>query len=410
MSAENHLRAKHWIFTVNNPTDEDLAVLHWLENQVLYGAWQLERGDESTLHIQGYAGFKTQLRFSRVKQLLPRAHWSIALMPDRAWIYCQKEASRVEGYRFHSNDGPTPATSGLKGNRWLLFKTYVMDHEWINCVDEFIDLYKDEKTMRKIYENYKFPSNDKQEKKVIVLWGPPGVGKTYAVTQLLHDEGEAYYNQTGSKWFDGYAYENTIVIHDMEPNRFVRSWFLQLLDYGSVMAETKGGNCKLIAKNIIITSNLHPKDWWTTGDARAVIRRMNVYHVEEKDHDTCIIGLDQLRGNTVPAVALSCKQNLYKMLDNPSLKSSDDVIIPSTTPPRSPTATPLDLGCDEQLNLPCSQSINGSMGDDEQRGNTGIIIRNESVPDAYSSVSFRKFNESIEQQKSRKRYAGAELC
>jgi len=47
--------AKNWLFTINNPTDEDQIRLTSLKDEanVQYFIYQLEQGDEGTPHFQG---------------------------------------------------------------------------------------------------------------------------------------------------------------------------------------------------------------------------------------------------------------------------------------------------------------------------------------------------------------------
>lgn len=89
-------KSSHWSITINNPTDEDmrqwngLKGLHWVKEVM----GQIEKGENGTEHIQGYV--KTdRVRFTQIKDALPRAHIEIAKNVVALKKYVQKEETRV---------------------------------------------------------------------------------------------------------------------------------------------------------------------------------------------------------------------------------------------------------------------------------------------------------------------------
>lgn len=90
-------KARNWSITINNPTEEELAVWktatvdhHWVKAT----SGQLEKGDSGTIHLQGL--LKTvPVPFSRVKKLLPRAHIEAARNVAALEKYVVKPESRV---------------------------------------------------------------------------------------------------------------------------------------------------------------------------------------------------------------------------------------------------------------------------------------------------------------------------
>lgn len=94
-------RVRNVCFTLNNPDVEDIGALPWPTPLVKYAVWQLERGDEGTLHIQGYFEMSEQLRFPNIKQRIPflsRAHFEPRRgTAQQATEYCEKEDTRVDG-------------------------------------------------------------------------------------------------------------------------------------------------------------------------------------------------------------------------------------------------------------------------------------------------------------------------
>lgn len=94
---------------------------------------------------------------------------------------------------------------------------------------------------------------------VRVFWGVSGSGKTHHAIQLL---GDAYYDKLPTtKFWDGYRQESNVLIDEFRGEIGI-SHLLKWCDKYKCTVETKGGGTPLAASNIIITSNLHPRDWW----------------------------------------------------------------------------------------------------------------------------------------------------
>lgn len=87
-------RARHWCFTVNNPTAEDGEFLEKAhkEGKISYLVAGQEIGTEGTPHIQGYVVLAKKLSLAGVKKLLPRAHLEQARgTPQENYNYCSKQ-------------------------------------------------------------------------------------------------------------------------------------------------------------------------------------------------------------------------------------------------------------------------------------------------------------------------------
>ncbi len=67
-------KSKHWCFTINNYTSDDIPV----SDQIQYIILGKEVApDTGTPHYQGYVVFKTQLRMTQVSKIMPRASLGI---------------------------------------------------------------------------------------------------------------------------------------------------------------------------------------------------------------------------------------------------------------------------------------------------------------------------------------------
>lgn len=94
---------------------------------------------------------------------------------------------------------------------------------------------------------------------VRVFWGVSGSGKTHAAIESL---GADYYDKLPTtKFWDGYQGERRVLIDEFRGEIGV-SHLLKWCDKYKCSVECKGGGMPLLADTIIITSNLHPRDWW----------------------------------------------------------------------------------------------------------------------------------------------------
>lgn len=278
-------RARHWSFTINNPTSNDWTLVDKLVPQCSYLRAQPEKGEDGTAHIQGCCGMHNPLYFSTMKKALPRAHIEMTKHPHFAWDYCHKEESRQPGKCITHGERPMPKTAGLKQNQWKAYQTYAADHTWLECFDNWPELVHKQGAMRSIFER-KFNPNEVIEKQVTCFWGPPGSGKTMSVLRLI--DKEPYFRSNNGKWFDGYAYEDVLFLDDFgsPSNKLPRNLLLQLLDRGTVRMEVKGGSTLVRASRIYITSNYSPNEWYEQEEKKladpgaAVMRRMTTYHTD----------------------------------------------------------------------------------------------------------------------------------
>ncbi len=90
-----------WGFTLNNPTEEDVAQLHSVFKNLCadYRAQDEIAGTTGTPHIQGYVYFKDCKTRPSVSRLIPRACVYVARKPIALQTYCSKIATRAPGGR-----------------------------------------------------------------------------------------------------------------------------------------------------------------------------------------------------------------------------------------------------------------------------------------------------------------------
>ena len=95
---ESNRKIRCWVFTINNPSEDNLPE-KLKANNAVYCVWQKERGDNNTPHLQGYVIFKSPRKFSSVRLYLAcNPHWEPRRgSHSQAKEYCIKEDTRIAG-------------------------------------------------------------------------------------------------------------------------------------------------------------------------------------------------------------------------------------------------------------------------------------------------------------------------
>lgn len=251
----------NWCFTLNNPTDTQLPRL-W---DCKYAVWQLERG--STDHLQGYVQLAKRARLSAMKKINAEAHWEPRKgTHDQAKAYCTKEDTRVEGPWEYGE--PTTVPGQRNDIRAAVKRTLEADESTV--IDEYPEVYcKYYRALREIKRIKTSNRNFKTD--VYIIYGEPGSGKS---SYCMQQDPNAYWKPKGN-WWDGYTGQHTVVIDEFYgwlPFDFLN----RLLDRYPLIVETKGGSANFVSKVIYITSNKHPREWYSQGDIayKALSRRV----------------------------------------------------------------------------------------------------------------------------------------
>ncbi len=296
-------RSKSWIFTLNNPesTPEDYLVLMEGKNDLTYMIFQQEVGENGTPHYQGYVETRINKRLNQMRSTYDaRAHWEPRRGSQQQAIdYCSKEETRVAG---PWQCGEKRITAQGRRNDIVAFKDAIQSG--MNMRDLIDTFTVQVARFPKFYTTVRQCTMPERENELIVRlnFGPTGAGKTrYAYDNYDGDTMFVMPLQNGTLWFDGYDGHTVVLLDDFagRMSKVPLDFTLRVLDRYPVQVPIKGGFRWWLPNEIIITSNFHPRQWYTW-DGReqqyaALMRRITVVYRYSNDIDPEEIDLDLFR-------------------------------------------------------------------------------------------------------------------
>jgi len=263
----NSSRAKHWCFTLNNYSEDELSRLSVLPEGVEYLVFGKETGESGTPHLQGYISFSSRKRFAQVKVVVgSRAHLEAAKgSPESNRSYCTKDGEFVEL-------GTCPRGQGARSDLDKLQSDISSGASFEAIQSEHFALYL--RYSRSI-DRLIMRSSTRRDwlTEVFVFHGQTGTGKTRRVHEK--ETPAQLYVHPGGAWFDGYESQEAVLFDDFGGSEFKLTYLLKLLDRYPMCVPVKGGFVNWNPKRVYITSNLNPEDWYPNAydQHRAALRR-----------------------------------------------------------------------------------------------------------------------------------------
>ncbi len=260
-------RSRRWVFTINNPTEEDLVSLGILMDKptVLYAIFQLESGGSGTPHYQGYVRFANARKLSGLKKLscFGRAHLERARGSEEDNIrYCSKAEGQLR----------PPVTFGTPGlgqgartdvDRYETLRSLCDIGGLLAVAEEEFGLFLRFHSGLSRYHTLNLQSAPRQHRTELhVVLGSPGTGKTYWVNEQTLPL-TTYWKEPNDNWWDGYRPElhSTVVIDE-----FLGQTPLSSLNrlIGSVPASvrSKGSSHQFRCEKLYLISNLRVGEWY----------------------------------------------------------------------------------------------------------------------------------------------------
>jgi len=274
-------RSRTFVFTENNPE----GIPEYDEKDMRYLIFQLEMGEEGTIHYQGYVAFRNARTISAVSRYFPRAHIEIARGTEEQCIaYCTKEDTRLE----------EPEEYGVRaaqGKRTDL--------------DDICAMVKEGKTKLEMFEAHpstftRYVSNvervieivrpappRERDVEVTLLWGATGTGKTH---RIMHLEKSVYKAAEGLHRFDGYNGEEVLFLDEFDYEQWPITTMNQILDKWSYILPCRYNNKWARWTYVAIATNQMPSSMYPNAHPmvrEAFFRRLEgrCFHVKSKEQD-----------------------------------------------------------------------------------------------------------------------------
>lgn len=260
--------SRWWVFTINNPTNDDKKQLDLLCNDsVHYMCYGHEIGKiTNTPHLQGYVELTKPQKFTWLKKRVTRAYIAVRRgSRTQARDYCFKECT--EPYEYGKW---IPDRQGMR-NELLQIKRKIdngvtIDELWEDHFSSMLRYGRGFKEYLLVYAK-KCACGE-----INCYWyyGPSGSGKSRAAW----DKYPNAYNKANNKWWDAYSGEEVVIWDDFcMPKDISYQELLRWTDRYKKTGETKGGTVPLLYKTIIFTS-IHPPNWHAWCDNQ-LVRRFN---------------------------------------------------------------------------------------------------------------------------------------
>lgn len=247
-------KTRHWVFTLNNPREDEVLFDNYLHTYMIAGKEVSETG---TRHVQGYIVFNIRKRLSGVKKWLPRAHFEMMKgTPTQAALYCKKDGDFQEFGQVPKT--PKTAARIAMQARW--------DDAYMKSIDgNFHDIEKsmlirNYAAFKRIHQDNPPKVDDLADKENYWIVAPTGYGKsTYAREKYI-----PFYDKPPNKWWVGYENQPNILLDDFGPKQCeYLGWYMKRwADKFPFPAETKGGGKLIRPKRIIVTSQYHIGECW----------------------------------------------------------------------------------------------------------------------------------------------------
>jgi len=278
-------RYYHWVFTVNNPTEDDEHRVFALAEDCKFVSVGAEHGSiENTPHLQGFASFTTLKSFEQLKELLPRA-W-LAVKSKRSTFaqaidYTQKDGDFWE----HGTRPSDPADKGAREKEFWL--------EQLDCVRKrkYGDMDPKVKALHLSKLKYAIAVEDEETTEGIKSlagprqvhewhWGVHHSGKSdHCRREHTAPESVYTWDFTGKYW-DQYKFQSIVHLEDVDETQKPSQRVLKRLadKYKYTITRRYFPDVDIRPDQIMVSSQVHPKDCYKGVHLAAILDRFKIYH------------------------------------------------------------------------------------------------------------------------------------
>lgn len=272
--------SRQWCFTLFRGIGTHASAGDPLErmdsSKVIFGTWQVERCPRTQrLHVQGVVKFKQAMRMTGVKAWLndQSAHLEICRDWNKSIEYCTKEETRVEGpwsMGTRATEG-SGKRSDLMDCVELMQKTGSVRRVASEFPSAFVRYHKGLNALKVAQPNL----SNFAPKKVVLLCGSTGVGKTFWAMARFRDIFTV--PDIKNPWFDGYDGHQVALLDECGKGMMHYNYFKRITDVYVMDVPVKGGHVKWNPSLVILTTNAPMREWWDNvpdADAAALNRRI----------------------------------------------------------------------------------------------------------------------------------------
>lgn len=271
-------QGRRFVFTINNYHEDDVT---WFKTQTEHNMLVAaeEVGEEGTAHIQGAMAWTTRARFLQV-QAWWNERYEGANQSCKIWVrnmkgsvkqsqqYCSKEGKVIISYN-KLQQGDRQDLKDLwediqQGKRW---KGLIDDDEHRHTAARYHKF-----TDKAIALADESKADPNRTVRVMVIYGESGLGKSGGPQKAFGKDLFQPIVGANTVWFEMYNGETVLMIDDFYGG-IKYSYLMQLLDRGKLNVEMKGSSACAQWTKVIITSNVHPAEWYKTVQDQQGLKR-----------------------------------------------------------------------------------------------------------------------------------------
>lgn len=278
-------KARNYVFTINFADGEPTQLLsEEFPSWLTYVVWQLELGEEGTLHYQGYLECRGAQLFTRIQREVPGfegAHFEVRRgSQEQAIAYAEKEDSRVDGPWHHGE----PKAQGAR-NDLINVKEKLDSGVSLKRVAE--ENFSSWARYGRAFKEYKrIVTKPRDFKSITFLFiGPPGKGKSTMMEHILPKilgltAYKAPMKKGSGMYYDDYDGQDILILDEFDGSRMRPEEFNAICDEHECVLPVHGGaGHQMVSKYVFIGTNYLPRQWWKNRNAtqlRQTERRIDV--------------------------------------------------------------------------------------------------------------------------------------
>lgn len=260
------MSSKNWIFTLNETEDWKVPLPYtkdsvdlWREPDMNFLLFQVERGREGHIHLQGCVQFKKKIRLTGAKKIMDKGWIHMEVMRgsvDQAIEYCSKSDTKLAGpwswgNKISGQGARTDLAAAAAAIRSGKTRKQVAEEFPTEVIRYGRGLEQ--------YRTAITPVERERDIETLWIWGPTGVGKTHKAFMGVDDVEKIFRVEEEGKWWDGYDGQKIIMFDDFMGQVPIGK-MLNYLDKWPLQVPVKGAFVRAQWNRVVITSNFPPEE------------------------------------------------------------------------------------------------------------------------------------------------------